>query len=494
MAQTVTFYEDIQPIIFKNCTSCHRPSQIAPMPFLSFDDITAYGSMIKYVVNTNYMPPWMPEPNQVHLRNERRLSKKEINLINAWVDSGMEPGNAAKSLSTPDYDDQPKMKKPDAVFSMQDSFEQYGVYYDQYKVFVIPTDLEEDKKISAIEFVPGNSTIVRSCFVSIDRTDRSDPLDEWDPTSGYFSFGEVGFTPMESRWFTWNPLQGVKDYEDGAVKVLPKGAKLLFHIHYGPTSKPLKDRSELRIRFSKEPDSKIIQNIPLIHKYNLTNLPFEIESKEVKRFHSKFIVPYDLSLHSIMPHSNLLGNTWEVFTVDPKSKKSKVLLRIEDWDFKWKEQYAFSEPMLLKKGTVVHALAQYDNSEKNLSNPSDPPRKMTWGKRMFEELFLVYFEVSPIEESSKIQALFNPSMVTNGKFSFDFENKTPQKLTMEIIDFKGVKKGSIFQNKQFHVGPQKIDVNSKDLPFGNYYIEISNENQEVLTRHCFLNVEQDFFE
>ncbi|MDC3220093.1 hypothetical protein OAU00_03300 [Saprospiraceae bacterium] len=116
--QKVTFSEHIAPIIFENCTPCHRPNQIAPMPFTNYEEISAYASMIKYVTEIKYMPPWKATNSNHSFKDERGLSQHEINLIRKWVSDGVEEGNPSKTPSIPNFDDTPKMKNPDAVYSM----------------------------------------------------------------------------------------------------------------------------------------------------------------------------------------------------------------------------------------------------------------------------------------------------------------------------------------------------------------------------------------
>ena len=33
-----TFSKDVAPILYQNCTSCHRAGEIGPMPLISFND------------------------------------------------------------------------------------------------------------------------------------------------------------------------------------------------------------------------------------------------------------------------------------------------------------------------------------------------------------------------------------------------------------------------------------------------------------------------
>ena len=59
-AQDVTWSEDIAPILFDHCTSCHREGEIGPFPITSYEEATAYGGMIEYVTAIKYMPPCSP--------------------------------------------------------------------------------------------------------------------------------------------------------------------------------------------------------------------------------------------------------------------------------------------------------------------------------------------------------------------------------------------------------------------------------------------------
>ena len=63
MAQVPTWSEQIAPIIFTHCTSCHRPGEIAPFSLTKCEEAVAWGGMIAYVTDIRYMPPWKPDPN-----------------------------------------------------------------------------------------------------------------------------------------------------------------------------------------------------------------------------------------------------------------------------------------------------------------------------------------------------------------------------------------------------------------------------------------------
>jgi hypothetical protein len=55
--QAVTWSEHIGPLIYKNCTPCHRPGQVAPLPMTSYEEVRRRGGTIAQTVHARYMPP-----------------------------------------------------------------------------------------------------------------------------------------------------------------------------------------------------------------------------------------------------------------------------------------------------------------------------------------------------------------------------------------------------------------------------------------------------
>lgn len=88
-AQRPNYSEDIAKIIYDNCTVCHRPGEIAPMPFTNYQQVSAYANTIESVTSIKYMPPWTPDPNYRHFLDERGLTNQEIQLIKDWVTNGL---------------------------------------------------------------------------------------------------------------------------------------------------------------------------------------------------------------------------------------------------------------------------------------------------------------------------------------------------------------------------------------------------------------------
>src|SRR3954471_22420611 len=85
---TPTFTKDIAPIFYKNCVSCHRPGDVAPMSLVDYRSARPWAKAIQASVVTRKMPPWFADPRYGHFANDARLSSQEIETIKAWVSGG----------------------------------------------------------------------------------------------------------------------------------------------------------------------------------------------------------------------------------------------------------------------------------------------------------------------------------------------------------------------------------------------------------------------
>src|SRR5579862_3650406 len=89
----VTYDKDVLPILQKNCQGCHRPGQVAPMPFLSYAQVRPWAKAIKVAVVSKKMPPWFADPQYGHFVNDRSMKPSDIDTIAKWVDNGAVEGD-----------------------------------------------------------------------------------------------------------------------------------------------------------------------------------------------------------------------------------------------------------------------------------------------------------------------------------------------------------------------------------------------------------------
>src|SRR5215471_6972734 len=84
----VTFHKNVEPILQKNCQGCHRPGQVAPMSFLTYQNVRPWAKAMKTAVALRKMPPWFADAQYGPYLNDRSLKQNEIDVISKWADQG----------------------------------------------------------------------------------------------------------------------------------------------------------------------------------------------------------------------------------------------------------------------------------------------------------------------------------------------------------------------------------------------------------------------
>ncbi len=83
-----TYYVDVQPILEKNCVSCHTTGGIAPFSLTTPDEAVKRAAQIGAVVESGYMPPWPPGSDSPRFLNERKLGQASKQILVDWAKAG----------------------------------------------------------------------------------------------------------------------------------------------------------------------------------------------------------------------------------------------------------------------------------------------------------------------------------------------------------------------------------------------------------------------
>lgn len=388
-AQTVTYYQHIEPIIIKNCASCHKPGGIGPFSLQSYNEVSAKGNFIAHVTKTKYMPPWKADPTFQHFRNERLLKPEEIQLIQQWVKDGMPKGKKSKRK----LDLVPSGEltgKPDLSVSMQKPFAIPDKSIEEFRFFSIPTNLKEDKYVSAIEFIPGNRRQVHHSRIMTDTTNdiRSiDGMSELDPRVKQFQK-----TPLVDEFlYGWVPGNDKIFFPPGSGKLLHKDTDLILNMHYSPSSIAQEDQSTINFFFSDVEVDRIVQTLTL-REVDIVNQPFYIFAETTPTFFINYRVPKDMSIISVLPHMHFIGKNFKA-TAETPTGESIPLIRINEWDFNWQMTYQYEKLLKIPAGSYIRVEAQYDNTSDNKANPFSPPRNIGYGWSSTSEMcnLIIYY-------------------------------------------------------------------------------------------------------
>jgi hypothetical protein len=143
LAADVTFNKDVLPILQKNCQTCHRPGEIGPSSFLTYDSTRPWAKAIKTAVVTRVMPPWFADPKYGHFANDRRLSDADVSTLSAWADAGAPEGDP-KDKPVPVKWHEGWNIQPDVVFEIPKPYTVPATGTIEYTYFVVPSGFTKD--------------------------------------------------------------------------------------------------------------------------------------------------------------------------------------------------------------------------------------------------------------------------------------------------------------------------------------------------------------
>src|SRR4029078_1664549 len=103
------------------------------------------------------------------------------------------------------------------------------------------------------------------------------------------------------------------------------------------------------------------------------NTPAQAESYRVS---SVWGLPYDATLNSLWPHMHLRGKDM-TFSVTYPDGREEILLSVPKSIFNWQVYYQFEQEVKLPQGSVIRAVAHFDNSANNKFNPT-PDQELPW--------------------------------------------------------------------------------------------------------------------
>ncbi len=383
----VTFNRHIAPIVFKNCSGCHRPGQAGPFDLLTYEDVRKRAQQIAAVTQSRFMPPWLPEPVGAGFAGSRRLNVRDLGLIQRWVDDGALEGDPSDSPSAPQWAEGWQLGEPDLVVEMVEPYTLPAEPGDVFRNFVIPSPLSQTRYVRGWEFRPGNARIVHHTVILVDETQTSRRLDQQDSEPGYdgMLYAEahspggtfVGWTPGKSAFL--GP-------EDMAWRLDPE-MDVVIQLHLLPSGKPEPIRSSLGLYFAEKPPTRI----PTMVRIGSTVIDIPSGKSDYK-IQQEYRLPVDVEVMGVYPHAHYLAKEMKGVALLPDGSR-QWLVHIKDWNFDWQDEYRYRTPIRLPRGTTLSMEFTYDNSSENVRNPHNPPRRVVYGPQSSDEMGDLWVQV-----------------------------------------------------------------------------------------------------
>jgi Tfp pilus assembly protein PilF len=456
----VTFNRDIAPILFHSCAMCHHPGEAGPFALLTYADARAHARQIAAVTSKRFMPPWLPEPQELRFADELRLSEDQIDLIQKWVEQGAVEGAPADLPPAPQFVPGWQLGRPDKIIEAEKPYALAASGSDMYWNFIFRTPVDHTRWLKAIEIRPGDKRVVHHANILVDR-DQSARRQEPEPGAGFagmeLKIESEAFDP-DSHFLFWKPGTVPKPEPEGMSLRLDKDTDLVLNIHLQPSGKLEKVQPSLGLYFTDKPATLFPMLLQLENDRQLDIPPGERNFLVT----DKFTLPVDVDLLAIYPHAHYLGKDLQALATLPGGS-TKTLIHIPHWDLNWQAVYRYQAPVLLPKGTTISMRYTYDNSSENPTNPNDPPRRVVAGNRSSDEMAHLWLQVLPHASSG---AGFDPRMLLQEALARHNLEKNPGAFEAHynlgaMLQARGVQAEAIQQFEfAVHLRPQDATANN----------------------------------
>lgn len=394
-----TFNQDVAPIIYSKCTSCHNPNGVnSQVPFTSYNEVADYSGSIESQISNGLMPPWPADTTYTKFigQHQKTLTAVEKNKILQWITKGTPKGTGTEPVA-PTFAESNKLKgKADLVVGtglVKSNASPSNL--NPYNCFIVPTGLTEDRWLRAVEIVPGNLKVVHHVVVTVDTTGSFNSTVDGSCASQPGQFGIAG----------WSSGAGPVVYPSQAPLKLgqriPKNSYVVIQMHYAPGSDGLLDSSKVRLYFYDKTDLAGMRevkeevalqywglglggsnptSIPANQGVWVTANPGSINPGAASGGSLFLNDPQagntDISVISVNPHSHLVCTKIKNYAF--KGTDTIPLISIPNWKYHWQGYYYFPKPVKIPYTHKLQSKHFYDNRSTNPGvaeagmNPNNP--------------------------------------------------------------------------------------------------------------------------
>ena len=387
--KSVTYTKHIAPIIQRSCESCHREGGFAPMSLMTYDEVRPWARSIKQKTSTREMPPWFIEPDigVSHFKNDPSLSKEEIEMVGRWVDSGAPRGNPADMPTSRQYldRDQWAIGEPDLIVEGPEVLVK-AIAPDYHKELgPIPTGLLKDRYIAAVEVK--ETRMDGSAF----RNQKGEGMNLF--TLHHAGVRELGFE-MDSPdgfYLIYEVGQNATFYPQDTGVSLKADSALTYTVHLHSVGRDVPVRIDVGFIFHPEGyQPKYKQsgyNAGLVGGSNVRADLILPPGNDAIRYDNFQTMSQPGILTTFEPHMHMSGDRMCVEAQYPNGYRET--LNCSRYNHNWVRTYVYEDDYapLLPRGTILHIMGWYNNSETN-SNNVEPRNWKSGGNRSIDEMFV----------------------------------------------------------------------------------------------------------
>jgi len=438
---SVTFQKDVLPILQKNCQTCHRPGQIGPMSFLSYQSTRPWAKAMKAAVSSRKMPPWNADPHFGPYLNDRSLKQSDIELIAKWADSGAPEGDA-KDAPPPAQFAQGWLIQPDLVIDGPVTNVPANPKNNvvEWTTVIIPTGFTKDTWVTSIQikpefpavthhictgYVPHQPGVKYGLGVWLDRPrdEEGSAIPEKGSTFVTLAQDVSRLSPDAAAIMRESALPGgaaqdcylpgniAADFRPlNAAKLIRAGSDIVFVVHYNPNGTAVTDHVKMAFTVAKEPPPRRYVSLLISAPFDAKQFAIPPNAANWQSPQAEATFQQDAELVYMMPHMHVRGkdNLW---TLEYPDGRKQVVLNVPNYDFNW--QLGYTSSIRVPKGTKLRVDAHFDNSANNKFNPN-PNKTVYYGQMTWEEMMSPFFGVVVNRDVDENKLITTPNKPTRG--------------------------------------------------------------------------------
>jgi len=423
---SVTFDKDVLPILQKNCQTCHRPGQVAPMSFLTYKDTRPWAKAMKTAVALRKMPPWFADPKYGHFTNDRSLKQSEIDTIAKWADNGAPEGDG-KDAPPPVQWPEGWQIKPDIIVkgpvTEVPAHPKNNVV--EWMSVTVPTGFTKDTWITSVQIKPEHPEVAHHICLGFnahtpdvkyfepvwqdkERDEEGSAIPGKKPTFGPATPGGRFRSMAEDCYLPGNPAADYRDFH--AAKLVRAGSDITLNLHYTPNGTAITDHVQVGFTVANEPPQR--RYLSLSSSAPSDPKLFAIPPNDGNWQSPPADVTFnqDVELVFMMPHMHFRGKDM-TYTLEYPDGRKEIVLNVPHYDFNW--QLGYSTSINVPKGTKLHVDAHYDNSVNNKFNPN-PNKTVYYGEMTWEEMMFPFFGVVVDKDTDPRKVMSSRAPAANG--------------------------------------------------------------------------------
>lgn len=336
---TVLFDREIVGILDRHCVMCHADGGPS-FPLATYEQVWLQKRPISAAVLARHMPPWAAVPGYGRFANENVVTLRESQFIVSWME-GLGPRNAGRvftNTAAPAGDRRAPavqaradfeawhLGEPDLVRELDEVVLEPG-REDEVKRVVVDLGAGPERRVRAVEFLPGDRRVVRAAFFTVQET---------------------------GQWIgSWTPWYGFIRLPPGVAFSIPPRTHLVAEIHYRHMAERVVDRGRLGLFLETRPSRRAVDVVLVAARER------EAAAAGAVRFRADRVLDAETSLLALNPEIVPGVQSVEVSARLPDGS-TNVLLFAKNFSTAWPSPYIFKEPIVLRRGTRLSMIAYGD--------------------------------------------------------------------------------------------------------------------------------------